>query len=237
MRVITTLAVAVAASTLTLVAAGSSDFVPFRTYSLETLIDSVRGDTPPVWPDAFSVQFHEELISQFGNSTNTGAWYYDFANTRARFDHNEGQTNNFCAKQGFSKDNPQAGCRLLFTPETMYMMYPDTQECCMLCGAEEGCTVLKPDWLTGAEKIESKVVNGKACYGWRKQGFVAVDNWYATSDGLPCQYHEYFPQTSPPIQHYITFDDSTYTETVDADLLALPQYCAKAPKCPNPYPN
>ncbi|XP_070197353.1 uncharacterized protein [Littorina saxatilis] len=191
-------------------------------------------NSPPVWPNTFQVQFAEIInLGPIGQVKNNGTWYYNFSNLTARFDHLKGQKNNFCQGQGLSPKDPTADCHLLFTkPGDMWVIYPDAKHCCRLCGIAEGCTVLKPDWLSGSKLIETIDIGGRKCAGWAKKGAVApADTWYSDIQGVPCRYHEVV-QT---FKHNLTFVPSSYsTGPVDPGVFHVPEYCQK--KCPHPYP-
>ncbi|CAH1277434.1 Hypp9628 [Branchiostoma lanceolatum] len=141
---------------------------------------------PPTWPSAFSVGFHEDWnISVIPSSD--GAWYYDYNIRRARFDHLQGQSNYFCQGRGLTLKDNHSDCHLIFATD-MYVHYAREKQCCRACGPAEGCTVLKPAWLTGAKYIGKQTISGMVCHGWEKQGAQAADRWYQTEDGTPCQY-------------------------------------------------
>ncbi|XP_067681834.1 uncharacterized protein [Haliotis asinina] len=187
---------------------------------------------PPYWPETFSVQFSElQEVRNAIYAENKGTWYYDYIRKQARFDHLEGQKNNFCRGQGLSDDNPQGPCHLIFSRDmSLYVHYPEAGTCCRLCGASEGCTVLRPDWLKGATSIGTKVISGTVCYGWTTPGAVANDTWFATEDNVPCLYHEIVGT----VVHTLTFDQDTYTKDQPKDyIFKVPSYCYR--ECPNPY--
>ncbi|XP_035687758.1 uncharacterized protein LOC118423632 [Branchiostoma floridae] len=189
---------------------------------------------PPIWPSAFSVAFHEKFDIPIIPSSD-GAWYYDYSTRRTRFDHLQGQDNNFCQGRGLKLQNNHSDCHLIFTPADMYVHYPQERQCCRACGAAEGCTVLKPDWLAGAKYTGKQTISGMVCHGWEKQGAVAVDRWYQTEDGTPCQYWEKL--TIPPhleVLHTITFNSSTSNVgPVPKSIFDVPNYCNTT--CPFPW--
>ncbi|XP_071078855.1 uncharacterized protein [Haliotis cracherodii] len=187
---------------------------------------------PPYWPSTFSVQFAElKVVNDTISSQNKGAWYYDYIRKQARFDHLQGQKNNFCQHQGLSDDNPQGTCHLIFSRDlSLYVHYPEAGTCCRLCGVEEGCTVLRPDWLKGSTPIGTEVISGTVCYGWTTPGAVANDTWFATEDNVPCLYNEVVGR----LDHNLTFDMDTYTKAEPEDaIFKVPDQCYK--DCPNPY--
>ena len=107
----------------------------------------------PVWPETFRVDFHEILYSRpmTYDYECEGRWYYDVTNNRARFDHYQGQLDNFCQGQGLSDFKRTDDCHLLFSPDTaMYVHYPNQKTCCRLCAPGVRCTPLKPNWIENA---------------------------------------------------------------------------------------
>lgn len=196
---------------------------------------------PPIWPDGFSVEFHEILnaSSEPFSTTNTGRWFYDWAQRRSRFDHDAGQRNDFCQLAfGISPKHAQApSCRLYFTERLeMWVSYPERRDCCSLCwpnpqGFPATCSSMRPDWLVQNSSCHGQVlVDGKSCAWWSKHGAVADDNWFVRPDGVPCAYKEHYRASGANIDnitdHEIRFDPSTYVVgRPDARLFDLPSYC------------
>ncbi|XP_078617460.1 uncharacterized protein LOC144885415 [Branchiostoma floridae x Branchiostoma japonicum] len=143
------------------------------------------------------------------------------------------KTTSFCHGRGLKLQNNHSDCHLIFTPADMYVHYPQERQCCRACGAAEGCTVLKPDWLAGAKYTGKQTISGMVCHGWEKQGAVAADRWYQTEDGTPCQYWEKF-RFPPHLLHTITFNISTYkVGPVPRSVFDVPNYCNIT--CPSPW--
>ncbi|XP_078683534.1 uncharacterized protein LOC144917405 [Branchiostoma floridae x Branchiostoma belcheri] len=190
---------------------------------------------PPSWPQTFSVTFQEERhISVVPVNQNVGAWHYDFANSRARFDYSQGQADSFCTGRGLTLKDEHGDCQLFFSTLGLYVNYPHEQQCCRACGPAQYCSVIKPTWLAGATYLGEENINGTACHGWEKQGAVATDRWYQTEDGKPCQYWEKL-QFVPHITHVITFNITSYQlNPISASVFNVPKYCNST--CPIPYP-
>lgn len=189
---------------------------------------------PPVLPPAYTVNYQEEL-HVFGQSYyNNGTWYYDYTHGRARYDHLRGQRDNFCFNQKLSDKDPRAPCSLLFTNHSsMYVIYPEAKTCCILCGEKEGCTVLKPTWLSNGTYTGDKVIQGSTCHGWITPGFSFSDELYVTDKNVPCQYYEKAYKAA--ISHTITFDQHSYKiGQPDPSTFDIPTYCKDI--CPNPFP-
>jgi len=192
---------------------------------------------PPLWPDVFSVSFEEQLngTSPPHSTRNTGRWYYDYAHRRSRFDHDKGHRNDFCVLSSL-KGAESTSCRLYFTEdEQMWVALPDKELCCSLCkpnphGFPETCSTLLPNWLQNSSFMGRVNIEGNDCEWFSKPGAVANDNWYATADGIPCEYREHYRKPGSNIDnitdHRIMFNRDTYsTEPIPHAIFALPEYC------------
>jgi len=190
--------------------------------------------SPPIWPNTFKIEFSEVQVAFDKPQTNMGSWYYDYDHFTARFDHYDGQKNKFCQGQGLEPDDSTGRCQLLFTKTgDLWVIYPEVEHCCRLCGTKQGCSVLRPDWLkTGGQIIGVETISNRRCAGWAKHGFIApADTYYADENGVPCRYHE----VVVGILHNITFVTSSFsTDPIDQSVFAVPQYCTK--KCRRPFP-
>ncbi|XP_063414818.1 uncharacterized protein LOC134696801 isoform X3 [Mytilus trossulus] len=194
---------------------------------------SAASQKVPLLPPAYTVDFQEEL-HVFGQSFySKGAWYYDFPNGRARYDHLRGQRDNFCFGQKLSDNDPHAPCSLLFTNHSsMYVYYPEAKTCCDLCGVQKGCTVLKPTWIANGSYIGDKTIQGSTCHGWTTPGFAFLDTLYATDSNVPCLYTE--KSYKGNISHALTFNQASFKAgQPEETIFTIPTYCKE--KCPNPF--
>ncbi|XP_019647486.1 PREDICTED: uncharacterized protein LOC109487834 [Branchiostoma belcheri] len=202
--------------------------------TLTQIGDLSRSEQPPTWPSTFSVNFHEEnWVWIIPLARNAGAWHYDFANKRMRYDHLQGQFDNFCHGRGLDLKDSRGDCHLLFNATDMFVHYPGEQKCCRACGVAEGCTVLKPNWLAGGTYLGTETINGTVCHGWETDGAAATDRWYQTEDGTPCRYAEtikFWPHST----HNITFHMSSYSrDPIPNSVFHVPAYCNV--RCPSPW--
>ncbi|XP_066910701.1 uncharacterized protein [Clytia hemisphaerica] len=191
----------------------------------------------PIWPKRFQVDFHEVLYKTSETIYQCkGRWYYDLTNQRVRFDHYQGQMDNFCQGQNLSVSDPTADCHLLFAPDTsMFVHYPNQKTCCRLCLPGIGCSPLRFDWIANATMQGTEEVEGKECKKYYEEGAVAHDYWFETIDKKPCRYFEQIPKQNPFIFHNLTFFPDTYSEDVlDDSIFMVPEYCHR--DCPHPYP-
>ena len=182
----------------------------------------------PVWPEAFIARFQENVPSKSA-ATNSGGWLYDWGSLRARFDHGDGQSNNFC--QCARRDS--SSCQLYFANDTsMWVNYPQRKFCCRLCKENVGCSVLRPDWLSGAAYVGNSTINGVACHTWSKRGAVAFDYWSQTDNGTACQYKENIV-FARNVWHFMNFTEWRAVAPEDEDL-RLPSHCET--DCDSMYP-
>lgn len=132
-----------------------------------------------------------------------------------------------------SPKDPRAPCTLLFTPEeNMYVFYPHAMTCCLLCGQQQGCTMLRPDWIhKGSKLLYVETINGDLCYGYGKEGAVTTyDVLYSDISGYFCRYHERVLH----IDHNLTFyRDSFNFDPLPDSLFEVPSVCNRT--CPHPY--
>lgn len=183
---------------------------------------------PPVWPDGFVAHFRENVPSA-GTGWNTGRWLYDWAARRSRFDHDDGQSDNFCQ----CAQKTDRACQLFFTNDTgLWVNVPETGACCRLCAPGLGCSTLKPSWLAAARYVGTETIGGRTCHTWTERGAVAWDYWSQTEDGVACQYRENIV-FAPRVWHYLNFTawDSRRPEEA---YFALPAHCTA--DCPTMYP-
>ncbi|KDO16995.1 hypothetical protein SPRG_17564 [Saprolegnia parasitica CBS 223.65] len=190
---------------------------------------------PPAWPATFQANF-TEVFSGFPAAPSTGAWYYRYeANGphQWRADHNAPQANNFCkcAKPGVTDT-----CQLFFEPSALFVHFPSLGACCSLCSAADGCSPLKPDWLSGNQPQRtpgSEMIDGRRCFQYCTPGAVFNDCMSYDENGKPCQYSE--TSTFSPsftVVHNLTFT-SWSKHISDASVFDLPAQC-KEP-CPRQF--
>lgn len=197
----------------------------------------------PRMPERFSAKFDEVMYTYsagapggigrlFGNAS--GSWTYDAPSARWVYEHGDGGFfSEFCSANDPSKQR----CWIHFhASESMKVLYGNGT-CCSLCAAEEGCSFLRPDWLTFGNYTPAPqpatVVDGAKCIGWGRPGAVtSVDAWFETEDGTPCLYFERFNISSMGVIHHnVTFRRATYsTAAVEDAVWRLPESCAAT--CP-----
>ena len=193
---------------------------------------------PPIWPNTFSVEFVEQLNSTSPpySTQNTGRWFYDWSGRQSRFDHDRGHRNDFCVLSGLAGAS-HSSCRLYFSSdEQMWVALPERKLCCSLCkpnphGFPGTCSTLLPNWLQNSTYKGTVRVGANQCNWFSKPGAVAIDNWYATPDGKPCEYREHYVHPGSNIDnitdHHIMYDRASYnTSQIPSSIFKLPEYCS-----------
>ena len=239
-------------------------FIPLRLSALllvVLLVDQAFAVGPPPLPVSFSLNFSESW-SGFPASPNTGAWLYDYPNQLWRADHNAPQNNNFCS----CADNATSdSCSLIFVPNGpagatdpriaaggMFVDFPDKpEECCWLCGKDDGCSPLTPDWLSSGPYVETGVDTGGCdifcipgasatadCLSYPPSSSSSSSS--SSSKGvsnasIPCLYTENFSFSGTAIVHNLTFHKETFVPgPPPRDVFNVRAECGKP--CKNLFP-
>jgi hypothetical protein len=180
--------------------------------------------TPPVWPSIFQETFVEtSTIPIIGTGTNIqGIYYYDFEQQAVRIDRSTGKYDRYCSSVEYFENIP---CTHLVVGGLRYLVFPSKNSCCMCCTSEEGCGVLKPDWLSNSTFIGYNTTGTVKYQVWDKKGL--QDNYYWQVDATQVPY---IIDQQP--NDLMVFNVSSFTKTVDPSVFALPSYCSKDHKCP-----
>jgi len=168
----------------------------------------------PKWPDVFQQTFNETFYYPvIGTHKTKGTYYYDFPNKRYRIDRENGRYDRYCGFNGI-RAFQNTPCNQLVIDGMRWLIYPEKKECCQCCSAANGCGVLKPTWLSGAQFVAEE--NGN--YKWNQKGL--QDNFYyeRVTDRVMTQIN----QVPNDIQYY---DADSFKNTVDASVFELPSYC------------
>jgi len=203
------------------------------------LLLSVRAAPPPL-PTSFSISFNESFTG-FPAAPNTGSWQYDFPRRLWRADHDAPQVNNFCS---CANNATNASCSLLFVPHGppgsayearggLFVDFPSApSECCWLCGPDEGCTPLKPDWLSAA-KYAPAGKDARGCEEFCVPGDQAAADCLSYppggGDNVPCLYSETFSfGPGQTVVHNLTFLRETFRPgPPPADAFHVRSECGK----------
>lgn len=81
-------------------------------------------------------------------------------------------SNRYCLTVHPLKDTP---CTHLVVGGVRYLIFPELDECCQCCTAAQGCGVLSPSWLQGAEYGGQVTLRGYEAHKWSvKVGCVGI---------------------------------------------------------------
>ena len=136
------------------------------------LVLGVFSQTPqsPLWPNTFWQNFKEKTIDpNLGNHENTGSYYYNYNLPSYRVDKSSGQFDYFCGVGG-PYANVSTACNQYVVSGNRYLHFPEKNYCCYCCNSTSGCGVLLPNWMNGAQYIDTEVHEGQQCYKWLKMG-------------------------------------------------------------------
>ncbi|KAL4505885.1 hypothetical protein ABPG72_013646 [Tetrahymena utriculariae] len=119
----------------------------------------------PVWAPTWSQDFVEYFNVTNQIYANVGTYQYNAPSNSSRLSRSNGKQDPFCI--GYLNYNTtSAPCEHLTVNNTRWMYYPDEDNCCYCCNAEQGCGILKPDWLQGATFLGLEEVYGTPAFYW-----------------------------------------------------------------------
>ena len=129
----------------------------------------------PLWPNQFTQTFNETTSLFIGSHHTTGTYYYDWTNRKYRVDRANGRNDRYCGLNGVYMffNTP---CSHYVSEGKRYLYYPNRDHCCFCCDDAQGCGVLKPTWLEGAEYLGEEQHLGFNTYKWNQKGL--QNNFY-----------------------------------------------------------
>jgi hypothetical protein len=186
------------------------------------LIISVISLDPPVWPEQFQQEFHETFNYGIIAPTTKGKIYYDWNNKVYRLDRDNGHWDRYCGPIYPFSDTP---CNQYVQKGLRYLDYPDKGYCCMCCTSENGCGLLRPNWLEGANFEGYVEEDGVSYEKWDKSG-LQHNYYYATKD---TRIMRRIDQQPNDLQD---FDVNSFSDKVDPAVFNLPERCSAQNTCP-----
>ena len=188
----------------------------------------------PVWAKAFKQDFTEDVkYPVIGEHKTKGTYYFDVSdesNMLTRIDRDNGDYDRYC---GLTHHFSAGACQQYITNGDRYLHYTKDDDCCYCCSADHGCGVLKNDWISDGEFVDTEKLNGVDVLKWNKQG--AQANWYfettesKAEDRTPIQTDMGVQSSTEFIQNFLP---ETYTTDFDKSAFTLPSSCSKDKKCP-----
>lgn len=206
-------------------------------WTLLAITCALGSNAVPLMPKKFRMKFNETVKG--GGRTDgpfPGEWIYDWDSRRWVIVHSDSRISEFC----WRNDPLNQKCTLqFFTADSRARMAVEfgNGTCCELCGSEDGCSILYPDWLqrVGAEKKEMAIIGGRSCQGYGAPGAVTTidEMYFDVTNGDICKYHEIIAVQDYRFDHNMTF---ALPVPFDDDSILVPEACKKAPMCPTPWP-
>ena len=126
----------------------------------------------PLYPEwqTFTANFTETVdIPNNQQATVSGIYYYDPVKQLLRIDRSEGQWDNICR-------GDYSPCHQYVTHGNRFVHYPARDECCYCCSDENGCGMLKQNWLENSTFIGNTTFDGHDAYEWDQKGH--SDNFF-----------------------------------------------------------
>jgi hypothetical protein len=185
-----------------------------------------KPESPPVWKNQFQESFQEYISTPDGDKQNNGTMYYDWTNKKYRVDRSSGEHDLWCGTVYPKEDTP---CSHIVIEGKRYLYFPQKQECCYCCSDENGCGVLKPDWLKDAEFLGYESLDGKTqLEKWSLSG-LSLNLYWATADKRIMS--RLYQQSANDTQ---IWDTKTYKERIiHPEILSLPDICKLEQDCPS----
>jgi hypothetical protein len=181
--------------------------------------------TNPVWPNQFEQEFVETFTYPLvGSGTSKGKFFYDWTNKVYRVDRDNGKWDRYC---GTIYPLRSTACSHIVSEGIRYLYFPEKNYCCNCCSNENGCGLLKPDWLSTANFVEYVTEeNGTIFEKWSAPGLQTNLYYASAKDRTPRR----IDQQPIDIQE---FDVNTYNATIsDPSVFNLPKECSKDSFCP-----
>lgn len=170
---------------------------------------------PPGYPQRFTQSIDETFTYGFIERKTKATIYYDWQSRRYRLDRDDGLWDRYCGTVYKFRSTP---CTHFVSEGKRYLYYPEKEYCCMCCTAENGCGVLKPDWLSDAVFVKEFQKDNKTYEVWDKQG---IQHNYVTAEKNSNRIVEINQEPNDLME----FDFDSYKEDFDQSLLDLPPIC------------
>eukprot|EP01012_Entosiphon_sulcatum_P009259 TRINITY_DN1515_c0_g1_i8.p2 TRINITY_DN1515_c0_g1~~TRINITY_DN1515_c0_g1_i8.p2 ORF type:complete len:253 (-),score=25.47 TRINITY_DN1515_c0_g1_i8:333-986(-) len=172
----------------------------------------------PTWPTPFFSEFEEVTVR--GNTT---GWYaidlqQGDGGSQAVY-RADGHADNIC---GLVKPASHEPCVQLATGAYRYLVWPQSNECCICCDRSAGCGPLSPGWVSNATFEGVETIREHSCNAWSvgpgPLGRPDLIMQTQDSEAKVCF-------ISDSLSDNITFHLETWTGTVDPKYFRLPSNC------------
>eukprot|EP01012_Entosiphon_sulcatum_P009260 TRINITY_DN1515_c0_g1_i9.p1 TRINITY_DN1515_c0_g1~~TRINITY_DN1515_c0_g1_i9.p1 ORF type:complete len:211 (-),score=31.50 TRINITY_DN1515_c0_g1_i9:333-965(-) len=171
----------------------------------------------PKWGAPFFSEFEEVTVR--GNTT---GWYaidlhHNNDGSQAVFRH-DGYADAICG----ALKNAHEPCIQLATGPYRYLVWPQSNECCICCDRSAGCGPLSPGWVSNATFEGVETIREHSCNAWSvgpgPLGRPDLIMQTQDSEAKVCF-------ISDSLSDNITFHLETWTGTVDPKYFRLPSNC------------
>lgn len=181
----------------------------------------------PIWNDRYCQDFTETFkYPVVGSRNSTGKMCYDWNTKRYALYRDARNWDHWCNGDWYHIFRKRS-CTQYVDNGYRYLYYPEEDYCCMWCTAAQGCDVLKPDWVNGAEFLGEIEFNGDSAYKWNQKGL--TDNlYYETVEYLPQERVMLGIDMDIQVKY---FNKDSYTTDFDPSYLQLPNKCDPNKKC------
>eukprot|EP01012_Entosiphon_sulcatum_P046057 TRINITY_DN6169_c0_g1_i1.p1 TRINITY_DN6169_c0_g1~~TRINITY_DN6169_c0_g1_i1.p1 ORF type:complete len:205 (-),score=40.25 TRINITY_DN6169_c0_g1_i1:27-641(-) len=174
-------------------------------------------DPSPTWGPSFLATFEEKTLK--GESTGYFALDLDYPNGGAQaIFRQDGSADRICSA---FQEQPHQSCAHVAVGANRYILWPDTNKCCICCSREQGCGPLNRHWVQNATFLGTAEVNGQSCNSWSIKGFQM--NYLLESVESP----EKVCLLSNAGIDNMTFSLSSWSPTVDPKYFSVPTNCTE----------
>lgn len=179
-------------------------------------LSAVQADPTPLWYSQFTVNFNETTRILLKRQT-IGTWWYDAAANVEVVERADGNGDRYCGSIHPIAHTP---CRHVVTNGNRYLIFPEMDQCCKCCTADQGCGVLRSDWLADSSFEGQESLRGIDVFKFSKGG-LQKNYYYSTADGLQ------IPVELDQVPNdYMSFDAASFSVSpVPPELLEIPSDC------------
>lgn len=128
-------------------------------------LNSANTATP--WISQWETTFTEHLSNTISKGDTTGFWSYDYLNQRFYVERENGKLDRYC---GTIYKFVNTKCVQVVTNGTRFIYFPEKNFCCSCCTSEQGCGVVKPDWVLPGIPLGASVSQGVNTWKFNVKG-------------------------------------------------------------------
>lgn len=133
--------------------------------STTAIFSSSSTATP--WPQQWETTFSEHLSNTLSSGDTTGFWAYDYLNGRFYVERENGKLDRYCGTI-FKFVNTK--CIQVVMEGVRFIYFPEKNFCCTCCTSEQGCGVVKSDWVLPGIPLGASVSQGVNTWKFNVKG-------------------------------------------------------------------